>query len=432
MERTLAVPTSRGLRVAGWLVATAIFATSLLYWYGFGHDQAWQLGTISDSPESSVPAVAIEDGALQCAYLAINRSSVPPLYPLIAGGLMAATRSAFVVGPWVRTLPCPSLGEHQIGRRFPLSSFLLTGLVAWPALLAGFVLLLKTAGRTGTRAELAGCWLIAVIPALAGAYAAYFHPEDVLALGLTLGGLALAIRRRWALAGLCLGVACCTKQFAVLAAIPLLVCAPGRRRLQFALAALGAAAVILLPLVLTMGRGMLVSLAGGYATQSNGSTIVGWLNLQGALRVGVSRGLPIVLAGVLAVMARKHQRDALYRPLPMTSLVAGALVLRLVFEVNLFSYYFLAASVLLVALDVLAGRLRLGTLAWVAATSALYPPFFESIPVQGLGALPIQLAVVVTALVLALGPSLRARPAAAARDVPTSDRRQVLVPVSSR
>ncbi len=411
-DRYLSVPTTPGFRVAGWIVASAIFATSLIVWYGMDHGPSGPITPTGDSWESSTPAIAVEHGVFRCAYPASARSSVPPLYPTIAGGILAATGSLFRIGPWVHASACPALGQRANGTAYPEWSFLLTGLVAWPALLAGFVALLSVSGRGGTRFELLGTWTLGAIPAIASAYMQYFHPEDLLAMGMALMAIALAVRRRWVAAGVCLGLACCAKQYAVLAAIPLILGAPRGARARLTAAAAGTGALVLAPLAVVMGKGMLLSLAGRYATTMNGQTLVGQLGMHGDLRLALARGLPLAIAAGLAVLARARLGDDLLDPVPLTALVAGSLILRLVFEVNLYSYYFLAAAVSLVALEVVGGRFRLGTVTWLVVTGALYPPAYEVlVPIQERAALFVQAGVVLSALALALGPLLRPAPA---------------------
>lgn len=406
LNRLLSGRTTPLMRLTGWILATAIFGTSLFVWYGIGHGPTAPLTPNGDSQESAVPAVAIEHGAFSCAYPAANQSSVPPLYPLLAGGLLAATRSAFVVGPWSRTLgPCPQLAPGHTGPRYPEWSFLLTGLIAWPVLLAGFVLLLQASGRGHTRLEALGCWMLALLPGITSAYVHEFHPEDVLALGLVLGALALALRHRWTGAGVCIGLALCAKQYPVLAAVPLLCCAPSSRRLRYLAGAIGAAAAVLVPIGLLTGTGMFDALVGRYATARNGATLVGQLDLHGAALLVVSRVLPVVLVGALAMLARSRLGDEVCRPAPLTALLAAGFVLRLVFEVNLYSYYFIAATVGILAVDLVAGKLRGVTVIWLLATAVLYPPVDETlVPLRQQAPLLAQGVLLLAALALAIGP----------------------------
>ena len=74
------------------------------------------------------------------------------------------------------------------------------------------------------------------------------HPEELLATALAVGGL-LAARRRPLLAGLLLGLAVATKQWALLAVVPALAVATEQRVKLLAVAA-GAAAAFILPMAI--------------------------------------------------------------------------------------------------------------------------------------------------------------------------------------
>ena len=64
-------------------------------------------------------------------------------------------------------------------------------------------------------------------------------------------------------------------------------------------------------------------------------------------------------------VARRLGAGAL-EAVPLLALVAGSLTLRLVFEVNLIAYYFLALTVSLVVLEATRGLVRRTTVAWLA------------------------------------------------------------------
>ena len=81
-----------------------------------------------------------------------------------------------------------------------------------------------------------------------------FHPQDLIAMGLILGGTACVRRGRWVWAGSLLGLAVTAQQYALLAFAPLLIVAPPARRLRFASGAVVAFALVVLPLtVITSG-----------------------------------------------------------------------------------------------------------------------------------------------------------------------------------
>ena len=90
------------------------------------------------------------------------------------------------------------------------------------------------------------------------------------------------------------------------------------------------------------------------------------------------------------------------------AILATSLALRLVFEVNLFGYYFMATAVALVALDIVVGHVRVETIGWILAAAAFYPPFFEPLVlVAGRDALIVQPALALTGFALAALPLYR-------------------------
>jgi uncharacterized membrane protein YdbT with pleckstrin-like domain len=124
---------------------------------------------------------------------------------------------------------------------------------------------------------------------------------------------------------------------------------------------------------LAMGKAMLDAVAGTHATPPGTETFVRRLHLHGVALVAASRVLPLALAATAAFWARSRLKSALCRPQALVALVAVSLALRLLFEVNLYGYYFMATSVALIALDVVAGRLRVETIGWIVVTTAFFP-----------------------------------------------------------
>jgi hypothetical protein len=77
---------------------------------------------------------------------------------------------------------------------------------------------------------------------------------------------------------------------------------------------------------------------------------------------------------MLASWAARRLGSALLEPLPLASLIATSLSLRLVFEQNLFGYYFMALAVMLAVLDVLRGRISLYLVGWLALVALGFSP----------------------------------------------------------
>jgi len=362
-------PISPAVRVISLLLATGLFFLSVAFWHR---------GVVPDVLESSVPIVAIEQGAPQCAYPAHHWTAVPPLYPLVAAGVMATTGIGRAdISPSRTPIPNCARLTHQDGL-IPSLPFVLIGSTGWFVVVAGFTALMAAAGKSRTRWEVLGWGLIAVTPALAFALVRDFHPEDLFAMGLILVASAAAIRSRWIAAGVCIGVAFSFKQYALLPAVPLLIAAPTRKRIRFSIAAIGSALAIFIPLAVVMGRGVFEVMVGTDATPSyEGTAVFGQLGIHGILLVLVSRVLPMVVVAAAAVWTRSRLGSEISRPEPLIALIAVSLVLRLVFEVNFYSYYLLATSVILIALDIVMGRIRLEVICWIAAVVAFLPPWFD-------------------------------------------------------
>lgn len=407
----LDVPLSANRRVLVWVAASVIFVLSLVGWYQ-------RSGDVRDVLESAIPTIALVQGKPQCAYPPNVWSAVPPLYPTLTSGVMAATGVGRADAQTVRFAPgtcrVPNSGHAVI----PVLPLVVIGAFAWPILAFGAVALLAALGKRHTRWEAAVLLLLACLPPLASALVRYLHPEDIYSVALILVALAAALRSRWLVTGILIGAACCFKQFALLPAVPLLVAAPRSGRLRYCLGGVLAAGSILVPLWLAMGSGMIGVMRGVDATPTFvGSALVGRLGLHAVAITVVARLFPLLGAAAFALWARSRLGDAVVDPGPLVALVAVSLVLRLVFEVSLFSYYFLATAVVLVVLDAALGRVRLETICWIVACSALYPVRFDPLVlVQEAQPVLVQLVVVLPALALAAVPLLRLCATAARRE----------------
>src|SRR5437667_17563 len=74
------------------------------------------------------------------------------------------------------------------------------------------------------------------------------HPEEVLGAGLVVLASLWAVEGRSPAAGVALGLALATKQWAVIAALPVIAAAP-RQRLRLAAVALGVVALLTVPVM---------------------------------------------------------------------------------------------------------------------------------------------------------------------------------------
>ena len=378
----LDTPLSASSCVIGWLVATGVFLGLASFLGGPAE---------GDAAESVYSTWAIAHGRIACAVPPITTHHIvplarpgaiaTPLWPLISGAFDALIR----IG---HNVPFPSqraLGPHcstaltamykwsvQSGAALPTVRL---GYLSWFVLMGGVVALLRASGRGRCRWEPLVLVLMACVPPVLAALVDFFHPQDIVAMGLALGGLACARRGWWVWAGVLVGLAFTSQQFALLVIAPLFVVAPRDRRARFAGAGLAAAAVVLLPIVaLTSGRALGASLLGTGNSSGYGGTLLWELHPHGVMLVILSRIMPIVASMLLARWAARRLGSAVMDPIPLLSLIATSLSLRLVFEQNLYGYYFMALAVSLVLLDVVAGRIRMQLVAWLGLLTLAFDP----------------------------------------------------------
>ena len=221
-----------------------------------------------------------------------------------------------------------------------------------------------------------------------------------------LGALASARTGRWFYGGLLMGLAIVSQQFSWLVVVPLVVVAPRNQLTRFVGGTILSALSVAVPLVvLTSGRAITSVLVGtGESSVSNS-----WLdqtNIHGSPLFVISRFFPLALALVLAWWATQRLGPQLLEPIPLVSLIATSLGLRLVFEVNLWGYYFMALTVLLIALDVIRGRIRISLVGWIllVTLAADYGGLFNNPAYQPLPIWFLQITLVSSALALAVGP----------------------------
>lgn len=348
-----------------------------------------------DASESVYTTWSIAHGNLACAYpglghIHINSLStpfafIPPLYSLVAGVIAAVLR----IGNGV---PFPSraqLGtncQHAVVAMFHWSvkaSAILTtihiGYIVWPILIVSALALVRACGRGRTWWEPAVALMLAFTTPVWMCLVEYFHPQDVMAMSLILLAAAAAIRERWTWCGAWIGLALATQQFALLAAIPLIVIATPRGRGRFVLGAVVAAAAVDAPVAITTaGRALRQILTGssraGSHIASPGGTVLWELHLKGFALFSIARLAPLLAAVALAWWCVRRLGPVSRRPVPIMVLLAASLALRLVFEENLFGYYFMAVAVSLVLLDATCGRIRGATWFWIGLVTIAWNP----------------------------------------------------------
>jgi len=367
--------------VLGWAVATAVFM-GIITVFGF---------TGYDTYESVFSTWAIAHGQLVCAFPSGFRE-IAPLYPLVSGGISAMAR----IGHTVPFPPRAVMGPH-CDRAFlamnawsiraeALDDTIKISYVAWPVLLAGAISLLRVTGRGRRRWEPATLIVLAFLPPVWSCIQTTFHPEDLLAMGFVLATLACALRGSWVGAGILIALAFLSHQSALLVAAPLLILAPAPRRIVFCLSAVATVAVVTLPLIVVSGSGAVHSIllgTGGYG--GVGGAVIWDIGIRGTPLLVLSRVLPIVLSVLLALWVLRRLGPDAFKPVVVLSVVAMSLGFRLICEQQVFEYYFMALSVVLVLLDVVRGQIRSSLVAWLVVVPTVYlndvnlPTYFENL-----------------------------------------------------
>ena len=337
------------------------------------------LGGISegDAAVSLYSTWAIAHGHLACAYpppalrsahlptIAFPYTSITPFYPVFSGLLVALFRighttafpSAAALGPH-----CAN-ADHAIFAWSVRSSSALTtmqvGYVSAALLVVAVVLTWRASGRPLRGRHLGTLALVALAAPVIGCLLEFYHPQDLLALALTLVGVVAALRSRWGWAGVALGLAVATHQFALLVAVPFVVVVPRAAWWRYVAGLAAAVAGVDLPfLVATAGRAARAIVIGSGFTRSYGGTVVWELTQRGATLFALSRVAPILAGVALAALARRRLGDRIYESTTLLSLVGVLLGLRLVFEVNLWSYYFAALATLVLVVEAQRERWR--------------------------------------------------------------------------
>ena len=393
-QRWLDKPQSDLVCLSSWIVSTAIFIGSIALFGG---------PTQNDAVETFYATWAIAHGKLACVYppaSAVPASHVfpyyqphpgaPPLWPFISGALAAVTRIGHTVAfPSQQALGANCshgyfamyLWAQHNAAIFPTIGL---GYWSWFVLLAGVIALLRASGRGRTGWEAFGVVFIALLPVAWMPLLQQFHPQDLVAMGLLLGATACALRREWVWAGVLVGLAITSQQFALLVLVPLFVVAPGKQRWKLLASSAVVVALISLPFVVaTSGRAIHAVVFGTGDSATFGGTILWQTGLRGPALVFFSRIFPILVSMAIAWWAYRRLGSKVLEPITLISLLATSLSLRLVFEEGLFGYKFLALAVMLVILAIAQGRVRGWLVAWLALVTMAFNPIPPVLAING-------------------------------------------------
>jgi hypothetical protein len=249
------------------------------------------------------------------------------------------------------------------------------GYLSWFVLLAGVVAMLRASGRGRSGWEVGTVLLLAAVPITWTPLLDYYHPQDLLAMGLALAGLSFVLRRSWLWAGVFLGLAVTSQQFALLFLVPMLLIAPSRQRWVLLASSAGSWLAVTLPMVLaTSGQAMNAVFVGTGDFASLGGTVLSGLGLPVWGLHFFARGMPLLASIALSWWAHRRLGPRALEPVPLVALVATCLSTRLIFEQGLYGYKFIALSVMLILLDGIRGHIRGGLLVWLALVTVAFNP----------------------------------------------------------
>jgi hypothetical protein len=221
--------------------------------------------------------------------------------------------------------------------------------------------------------------------------AAYWgHPEEVLGAVLAVGAVIAAGRRHWLVAGLMLGAALTTKQWAALAAIPVLIAAPAGTRVRLALTCAALAAALTLPMI-AADPGRFHAAQDNVSVKSSYTNTVTATNLwwpfasesfgkgldvyghekeisQFSLPNDLGRSLHLGVIGVAVLLALLYaRRREGGNPDDLLQLVALVLLLRCMLDPLTFSYHHAPFLVALISFEALCRRVPVLS-AWSVAS----------------------------------------------------------------
>jgi hypothetical protein len=368
-------PRSQRWCIASWIVATAVFIGVVTVLGGL---------TQLDALLSTYSSWSIAHGNVACAYPPGSSVYFPlaaPLYPVAAAAFVALFR----VGHGIPFPNQTALGHSCLTWLAPMTRWsnqthaltvtLRFGYLGWFVLAAGIIAVMRSSGRGRNGWEPAVLIAVACTPPVFMCLQNLFHPQDLLAMGLILLGISCAQRDAWKWAGMMMGLAFASQQFALVAAALLLVVVPSKRRLAFSLSAVAPVAILVIPLMaLSSGRALRVALVGSGESGPISSSIESDWHLTSTSANDVLRALPVIAVVVLALWARRRLASAVMEPVVLLSLLATSMSFRLVFSGGLYGYYFMASAVAIVLLDFVRRKFRIEVILWLAIVALVFSP----------------------------------------------------------
>lgn len=384
--RTLVGPES-GLR--HWLsrpsrwfqTLIVIVAGCALFWWIEELSGGFQIG---DADASIYTSLMVAHGHWSCMYRQVP-SYQPlsgPIYPVVSAiiqmlshvGFSSSFPSSTQIGANCAHAFTSFFAWQGSSAEFPW--VLRTALIAWIALTALGIAVLRTTQLRGTRAV----WLVpaffAVTPPIIMALQEYYHPQDMWALAMTFAAVALWIRKRSFLAGIFLALAVMSQQYVLLGVVALIVVSSSRERRGLICGGVLATFVTATTMYLVAGsRALSATLLGTGDTNIHVGTWMSEIHLRSGAAIGLSRVGPLLAAAYISRWCFLRRPDLLKDPVVVLGLLATCWSLRLVFEENLWGYYCFATGATLVLRDIAATRLSRGTIAWLVLVLVVFGDF---------------------------------------------------------
>ena len=265
------------------------------------------------------------------------------------------------------------------------------GYLAWFTVLLGVRSLLRTIWTTPTRREILALFTIALVPTMWNSIITFFHPQDIMAMGLTLGAVAAYRRGQYLWTGALLGFAFLSQSMSFLVALFLfLVLTSFESRLRFVEGFVATFAAVVVPLSILAGpnavRNSLLGTGVGNSYLRIKSLLY-YLQFSSSAATFTARALPLVAVVATSLWVRRRPW-LLQDSLTLLSLIALCFAWRLVFEENMWGYYMMPASFVVVLRDLVNKRWTLPTVLFFLGDVLAFdvyhrrPDFFENnIPV---------------------------------------------------
>ncbi len=299
----------------------------------------------------------------------------PAIDALAAGHVHSFFANQPPMGPFSLVLRAPFAAAGNAFGGKELLKYRLGALACLLALAGLAVALVAAMARQGR--SRAACVLIpaaVLVNPLTYAALDYGHPEELLAAALCAGAVLAATRGRAGWAGLLLGCALATKQWAALAILPVLLAAPRGSRMRAGGVMTATAALLIVPmLVADPGRFWLAQKSLGPAltyrhlvtasniwfpfAQSSSARIGGHAMTQFSLPAGLGHLIhPLVIAVALALAVAFGVRRRGAAPAEALQLLALVMLLRCVLDPLTYSYHHAPFLVALVSYEALRRR----------------------------------------------------------------------------